>query len=184
MGRPKALLTFDGKPLIVHVVQTLRTIFPEVVVVAAPGQDLPPLDAIVVHDEIAYRGPVAGIYHGLGATAADIAFVASCDAAFLDRGMIRLVLDRIEGHDIAVPLWQGRLQPLHAAYRRCILPHLERQLAAGDLRATHVFDAVRTRRIDERELKVVDPEGRSFFNMNAPEDYQRALELWPRVSGM
>ncbi|MGH9308356.1 MAG: MoaD/ThiS family protein, partial [Vicinamibacterales bacterium] len=27
------------------------------------------------------------------------------------------------------------------------------------------------------------PEGWSFFNMNTPEDYQRALTLWPRLHG-
>jgi molybdenum cofactor guanylyltransferase len=183
MGRPKALLPFDGEPLIAHTVRTLRTLFPDIVVVAAPDQQLPPLPAMIVHDDVAHQGPVAGIYHGLGVAGGDVAYVTSCDAAFLDPRLIRFVLSQIEEHDVAVPHWEGRFQPLHAAYRRSVLRHLERQLAIGDLRPVHLFDNVRTRRIDESELRSIDPEGWSFFNMNTPEDYQRALTLWPRLHG-
>lgn len=181
MGQPKALLPFDGEPLIAHVVRTLSTIFADVLVVAAPDQDLPPLPAAIVHDDVAYQGPVAGIHHGLGAAAGDIAYVTSCDAVFLDPRLIHFVLSRIEDHDVAVPQWEGRFQPLHAAYRQSVRPHLERQLAVGDLRPVHLFDKVRTRRIDENEVRTIDPEGWSFFNMNTPEDYHRALALWPKL---
>ena len=65
MGTPKALLLFDGEPLIVHVVATLRRLFAEVVVVAAPGQSLPSMPVTLVRDEVEYQGPVGGIYYGL-----------------------------------------------------------------------------------------------------------------------
>ncbi len=183
MGRPKALLEFDGEPLIAHVVRRLRTVVRDVVVVAAPDQELPPLPATVVHDEVAYQGPVAGMHHGLVAAAGDVAYVTSCDAVFMNRALIRLALSRIDGYDAAVPHWDARLQPLHAAYRRSVIPYLARQLAAGDLRAVHLFDTVRTRRIEEDEIRAVDPEGWHFFNMNTPEDHERARSLWPRLHG-
>jgi molybdopterin-guanine dinucleotide biosynthesis protein A len=154
-------------------------VFDDVLVVAAPGPELPPLEAAIVHDEVAHQGPVAGIYHGLTAAAGEIAYVTSCDAVFLDPALIRLVLSRLEGHDVAVPHWDGRYQPLHAAYRRTVLAHLARQLAAGELRPVYLFDKVRTRRIEEPEIRQIDPEGRAFFNMNTPADYARALALWP-----
>jgi molybdenum cofactor guanylyltransferase len=183
MGRSKALLPFDGEPLIAHTVRTLRSLFTDIVVVAAPDQELPALPATIVYDDVAHQGPVAGIYHGLGAARGDVAYVTSCDAVFLDPRLIRFVLSQIEDHDVAVPHWDGRFQPLHAAYRRSVRPHLERQLTIGDLRPVHLFDNVRTRRIGEGELRTIDPEGWSFFNMNTPEDYQRALTLWPRLRG-
>jgi len=43
MGRPKSLLPFDGAPLIAHILRKLKTEFAEVIVVAAPDQELPPL---------------------------------------------------------------------------------------------------------------------------------------------
>ncbi|HEY8550784.1 MAG TPA: molybdenum cofactor guanylyltransferase [Vicinamibacterales bacterium] len=183
MGRPKALLPFAGEPLLVHVVRTVRSVVDEVVVVASPDQQLPDVPALIVRDGVAFQGPVAGLTYGLEALSAKVAYVTSCDAVFLDPRVMRLVLARIEGHDAAVPVWNGRLQPLHAAWRRTVLPHLGERLAAGDLRLTDVLDAVRAQRIDEREVREIDPEGWSFFNMNTPEDYERALQLWPRLRG-
>jgi molybdopterin-guanine dinucleotide biosynthesis protein A len=180
MGTPKALLLFDDEPLIVHVVTTLQRLFGEVVVVAAPGQDLPSMPVTLVHDDVAYQGPVGGLCYGLRAASAEICFVTSCDSAFLSSNLISHLMSRISGHDVVVPRWQGRFQPLHAVYRRSVLPLLEAQLARGELRPIFLFDKVRTLEIDEEEIRCFDPEGSSFFNMNTPEDYEEALKRWRR----
>jgi molybdopterin-guanine dinucleotide biosynthesis protein A len=182
MGRPKALLLFDNEPLIVHIVATLRRLFAEVVVVAAPGQDLPSMPVKLVRDDVPYQGPVGGIYYGLTAAAGDVGFVMSCDSAFLNAGLISHLVSQIPDYDIVVPHWQGRFQPLHGVYRRSVLPLLEEQLARGELRPVYLFDRVRTRRIDEDEIRRFDADGASFFNMNTPEDYADALERWGDVS--
>jgi molybdenum cofactor guanylyltransferase len=182
MGTPKALLPFDHQPLIVHIVATLRRLFPEVVVVAAPGQDLPSMPITLVRDDVAYQGPVGGIYYGLRAAGGDVSFVTSCDSAFLNSDLISHLLSQISQYDVVVPHWQGRFQPLHAVYRRSVLPLLEGQLARGELRPVYLFDKVRTRRIDEEEIRRFDPEGWSFFNMNTPEEYAEALRRWSVVA--
>ena len=181
MGTPKALLPFDDTPLIEHVVATLRRLFDEVVVVAAPRQDLPTMPVTLVRDEVEYQGPVAGIYHGLRAAGGDMSFVTSCDSAFLNVALISHLVSEIPGHDVVVPHWEGRYQPLHAVYRRSVAPLLAEQLARGELRPVYLFDRVRTRRIDEEEIRRFDPDGSSFFNMNTPEDYAEALRRWART---
>jgi molybdenum cofactor guanylyltransferase len=178
MGSPKALLPFDGDPLIVHIVNTLRLLFDEIVIVAAPGQDLPDLPATVVHDDVAYQGPVGGICYGLRAATRERAFVTSCDSAFLNPRLISHLLSLAPSHDVVVPFWDGRLQPLHAVYSRRVVPLLEAQLARNELRPVSLFDRVRTRRIDEDEIRLFDPDGASFFNMNTPDDYRAAAERW------
>lgn len=175
MGRPKALLPFGGEPLISHVVATLAALFADIVVVASPGQELPALPATLVRDEVAYQGPVGGICYGLRAARGETCFVTSCDSAFLNASLIAHLVSRMRDHDVVVPCWGGRLQPLHAVYRRSVLPLLERQLARGELRPLRLFDRVRTLQIDEDEIRRFDPEGASFFNMNTPEDYAEAL---------
>jgi molybdopterin-guanine dinucleotide biosynthesis protein A/molybdopterin converting factor small subunit len=182
MGTPKALLRFDNEPLIVHIVAALRHLFPEVIVVAAPEQDLPSMPVKLVRDEVAYQGPVGGIYYGLKAASGDVGFVTSCDSAFLNVSLVSHLISQIRGHDVVVPHWQGRLQPLHAVYRRSVLSLLEAQLARGELRPVYLFDKVRTLRIDEEEIRRLDPEGFSFFNMNTPEDYAEALKRWSDVT--
>jgi molybdenum cofactor guanylyltransferase len=180
MGRPKALLPFCNEPLIAHLVRQLERKFKLVVVVAAPDQELPPVPAKVVRDEIAYQGPVGGIYYGLLAAIGTGAFVTSCDAAFLSLPLISFLSSQLSDYDVVVPYWQDRFQPLHAVYRRSVAPLLKEQLERGELRPIFLYDRVRTRKVDEQEIRRFDPEGLSFFNMNAPDDYAHALMLWQR----
>ena len=178
MGRAKALLPFDNEPLIAHVVRRFKSWFPEIIVVAAPDQELPELSAVLVRDEIAYQGPVSGIYHGLKAATKDVCFVTSCDAPFLNFELIDHLLEQISDYDVVVPFWQERFQPLHAIYRTSVVPLLKEQLERGELRPIFLYDKVRTRKIQEAEIRRLDPEGLSFLNMNSPADYDAALQLW------
>ena len=178
MGRPKALLPFGNQPLIEHLVRRLEQEFKRIVVVAAPDQELPPLAAKVVRDVIAYQGPVGGIYYGLKATSGTGAFVTSCDAPFLNLPLISFLTSQISNHDVVVPYWQDRFQPLHAVYRKSVVPLLEEQLERGELRPIFLYDKVRTRKVVEEEIRRFDPEGLSFLNMNAPDDYAQAVMLW------
>jgi len=178
MGRPKALLLFDGEPLIAHVVRKIGNIFPEIIVVAAPDQELPPLPVKLARDDVAYQGPVSGIYHGLKASTREICFVTSCDAPFLNLALVSHLLSQISDFDVVVPFWQERFQPLHAVYRSSVAPLLKDQLERGELRPIFLYDKVRTRKIDECEIPRLDPEGLSLLNMNSPADYDAALQLW------
>jgi molybdenum cofactor guanylyltransferase len=178
MGRPKALLPFDDEPLIAHVVRRLGSVFAETVVVAAPDQELPCLPVALVRDEVAYQGPVSGIYHGLKAATKEVCFVTSCDAPFLNLALISHLLSQISDFDVIVPFWQERYQPLHAVYRRSVAPLLREQLERSELRPISLYPKVRTREIYEDEVRRFDPEGLSFLNMNTPQDYQAAVDRW------
>ncbi|MDE0035319.1 MAG: NTP transferase domain-containing protein [Deltaproteobacteria bacterium] len=182
MGRPKAMLPFGGEPLIVHVVRRLGLLFPDVVVVAAPGQELPELPVTLVRDDVAYQGPVGGIVYGLRACGSAAGYVTSCDVPFLSLPLVSHMASRLPGHDVVVPYWEGRPQPLHAVYRRSVLPLLEGQLERGELRPVFLYDKVRTLKVGEDEIRTVDPDGSSFFNMNTPEDYSAALARWERTA--
>ena len=181
MGTSKALLLFDNQPLVVHIVATLKRLFADVVVVASPTQEIPSMPITLVRDEVAYQGPVGGLCYGLKAATREICFVTACDSAFLSPQLISHLVGRCEGYDVVVPHWQGRFQPLHAIYRRSVLPMLEAQLARGELRPVSLFDRVRTLRIDEEEIRRFDSAGASFFNMNSPADYEEALERWRAI---
>ena len=178
MGRPKALLPFDDEPLIAHIVRRLSRVFAEIVVVAAPDQELPPLPAALVRDDIAYQGPVSGIYHGLKAANREVCFVTSCDAPFLNLMLISHLVSQISDWDVVVPFWEERFQPLHAVYRRSVVALLHEQLERSDLRPISLYPKVRTREIYEDEVRRFDPEGLSFLNMNTPQDYQAAVNRW------
>lgn len=184
MGRPKALLLFDNEPLILHIVRELKRMFVEILVVAAPDQDLPPLPAVtLVRDDVPYQGPVGGIYYGLKAAGGKFDFVTSCDVAFVNLALISHLVSQISDYDVVVPYWQDRLQPLCAVYRKSLLPLLKEQLDRAELQPVSLYEKVRVRKIGEEEIRFFDPEGLSFLNMNTPEDYRLALKHWEARTG-
>src|SRR5436190_6662684 len=127
MGSPKALLRFDNEPLILHLARKLDRLFSDLVIVAAPGQELPPLPGKLARDDIAYQGPVGGIYYGLSAAAGDFSFVTSCDVPFLSTALIAYLVSLIDDYDVVAPYWEDRFQPLCAVYRASVLPLLKAQ---------------------------------------------------------
>jgi molybdopterin-guanine dinucleotide biosynthesis protein A len=80
--------------------------------------------------------------------------------------------------DAAIPSIEGFPQPLCAAYRR--EPALAALLAmetAEERRLTAIADQLKVNVLDEVVLREIDPDLRSFLNVNTAEDYARALRL-------
>jgi molybdopterin-guanine dinucleotide biosynthesis protein A len=192
MGSPKAWLDFGGETLLARVVRTVRRVCAPVVVVAAPGQDVPPLppDIAIARDPLEGRGPLQGIAAGLhalieppgGSEGVDAAFVTPTDAPFLAPALIaRLAALRGSDHDVAVPHTDNHFHPLAAIYACTCLAHIEALLAADRLRPFFLFERVSTVVCDaptllaDPDLATADPALRSFENINTPEDYTRAL---------
>jgi len=76
-----------------------------------------------------------------------------------------------------VPVIEGRPEPTHALYSKACLPFIEPRLIAGDLKISGFYEQVRVRYLPEEEVAALDPEFLSFFNVNTPEDLERALSL-------
>ena len=180
MGVPKAGLMFGDETMLQRVVRLLGTVVSPIVVVAARDQSLPelPADIILTRDEQEARGPLEGLRAGLKALpeSIDAAYVTSCDVPLLVPGFVRLMIDLLGDHDIAVIDIDGFAHPLSAVYRRTILPHVEALLSDGRLRPAFLFDALRTRRVRPSEVASVDPDLLTLRNLNTPEDYREALK--------
>ena len=153
MGRPKALLPFDGEPLIVHIVRHLKRVFAETVVVAAPEQELPLLPVALVRDQVAYQGPVSGIYRGLKAATMEVCFVTSCDAPFLD-----LAVDLASPvEDLGLRCGRAVLAGALSTFACCLSTQrrtaLARATRARRAAADFLYDKVRTRKVHEDEIR-------------------------------
>src|SRR5438067_10296857 len=121
MGRPKAWLPFAGEIMLPRVVRLLDEAVKPIVVVAAPGQDVPPLPPTIqiVRDEEKGRGPLQGLAAGLAALAgrADAAYLSSCDVPFLRPGFVQRLRELLGEHAICVPRVGDYHHPLAAVYR-------------------------------------------------------------------
>lgn len=178
MGTPKAWLPFGPETMLQRVVRLLSGVVSPIVVVAAAGQDLPPLPpgVTVTHDERENRGPLEGIRAGLDALPAsiDAAYITSCDVPLLVPGLVTQLVGLSVGFGATVMEIDGFPHPLSAIYRREVLPHIEELLAQDRLRPVFLYDRVKTRRVTAAEISA-DPELKTLRNLNTPDDYRRAL---------
>ena len=180
MGRPKAWLPFGQELMLERVVRLAGTVAQPMIVVAAPAQELPALaaDVAIVRDQVSGRGPLQGLAAGLAAfdNSVELIYATATDVPFLEpRWMTRLV-ELAPGYDLIIPHLAGFYHPLAALYRRAaVLPVIDRLLLADRLRPVFLVDAVKTRVVDEGEMRAVDPALDTLRNLNYPEDYERAL---------
>jgi molybdenum cofactor guanylyltransferase len=186
MGSSKASLEWHGSTLLRRVTGIVgRAVGGPVVVVRAPGQELPPLTAEVevVEDAREGRGPLQGLAAGLAALEgrARAAYVSSTDVPLVHPAFVRAVAAALdESVDVALPMVHGHPQPLAAAYRVSLRPLVDELLAADRLRPAFLFERCRVRRLDEqalladRRLAATDPDLLSVLNVNEPADIEAA----------
>jgi molybdenum cofactor guanylyltransferase len=202
-GGGKALLTFQGKTFLEHVVGSVAAETDRTIVVAAAGQMLPALDGVqIVRDSTPGAGPLAGIRDGLRAAVVvehalpaeraghashaaappdRLAFVTSCDVPLLRPEVVRLLIDVAAASDAVwtIPIVHGHGQVLVSVMRVEALPQIEAWLATGrrDLRGLCVEmarnDPRSVREVTEEACKAVDPTLESFHDIDTPGDFQR-----------
>jgi molybdenum cofactor guanylyltransferase len=180
MGRPKAWLPFGAELMLERVVRLAGTVARPIVVVAAPSQELPTLPAcvVIVRDQVSGRGPLQGLAAGLAAfdSSVDLVYATATDVPFLEPRWMTRMVELSSGYDLVIPRVAGFYHPLAALYRpAAVLPAIESLLVADRLRPVFLVDAVKTRVVDEDEMRTVDPTLDTLRNLNHPEDYKRAL---------
>jgi molybdopterin-guanine dinucleotide biosynthesis protein A len=152
MGDEKAFVPIHGRPMILHVVDSLRAAGLEPFVVAGGEVDrFVELGLAVVEDLWPGEGPLGGILTALDATDGDVVVVA-CDMPALDAATISALLDPRGRFDAVVGVANGVRQPLLARYCRSAGPLL-RQLWEGGERAPSV--ALRQLRVEEVGVSAV-----------------------------
>ncbi|MFN9371438.1 MAG: molybdenum cofactor guanylyltransferase [Planctomycetaceae bacterium] len=189
MGRDKATLPFGGEVLLQRIVGILRPMIAptNMVVVAAVGQALPPLEPgiRIVVDRRPHQGPLEAISVGLAALGpgVDAAFVTGCDFPLLTAPFVLRLFELLGNAEIAAP-YDGILRHcLTAVYRPTVLPAVERLLSANRLKVQELLDICVCRDVGLEELREVDPQLQSLLNINTPEQYAAALAAANAGSG-
>jgi molybdopterin-guanine dinucleotide biosynthesis protein A len=176
-GRNKALETIEGVRLIERVVRILEVTFAHLVIVTNTPQDYSYLGLTMVEDRIKGLGPIGGIHTGLESIEEDAAFFAACDMPFLNRALIHHMLDSMHDFDAVIPRLGWRMQTLHALYHKRCLPYIRELIERGEYQVFRFFPKVHIRYVDEEEIRAFDPDLRSFFNVNRPEELQEATDF-------
>jgi molybdopterin-guanine dinucleotide biosynthesis protein A len=186
MGEDKRFILVGQRTLLERSCTVLSELFEQVCVVIA--QDSPVLQAEVpvVRDLILDYGSLGGLYTGLRRAKTQHIFLAACDMPFLNPDVIRYMARLKDQADIVISRWETRLQPTHAVYGRGCLPVIEEMMNLHNKKIHCMIDhpALRVRLIAESEIREIDPDGRSMFNINTPSDLEQARSVHDPGAGL
>jgi molybdopterin-guanine dinucleotide biosynthesis protein A len=173
MGSAKALLQWQGVPLVAHIAAVLVSVADPVIVVAAADQTLPPLPTgvEVAVDAQPEQGPLEAMSAGMRAVdgRADVVFVSAVDVPLLHAEFVLGVVDAVGSAQMALPVSAGRDHYLAAAYRLELRGLVEQLLVSGERRVGAVADRVPVNRVDSTLL----PHPESLRNANTPQQLER-----------
>jgi len=180
MGTDKARLQFGGQTSVERIAAELRPITARVSLVGRGPAGFDP-DLRIVPDTHEQWGALGGIHAALGACAADWALIVACDLPFVTRDLCSrlLTFSQPESPDAVVPIQpDGRTQPLCALYRRepCLLK-AEELIGSGEHTPRALLASVKTRWVRPEELIDLPGAENFFFNVNTPQDYERAKQI-------
>lgn len=170
MGYDKALLVWQGKPLIQIVAEVLLSICDRVRIIADRGSRFSFLNLETYPDEVSGMGPLGGIYTALRVSDSERVFCVGCDMPFLDKKTIRGMWDMSSEFDVVVPYANGGFHPLHAVYSQSCKEPIKKTLLSGPQRITSFFDQVRVKTVDEKDFPVLAASGKALANINTPAD--------------
>ncbi|MDX9871135.1 MAG: molybdenum cofactor guanylyltransferase [Clostridia bacterium] len=190
MGLDKSLLPWKNGTVIGYIVQELRRIAPEIIIVSNHSGKYTFPGSKEISDEFINMGPLGGIHAGLKAASHDYVFVTACDLPFFDKRLALYLLEQLWGFQAAVPQQGALSEPLFAAYDKSCLPVFESCLQQGISKVQEAYSQLRINYVSEEKLKRIADSDTVFFNLNTPRDYallQKNLEnlacakpLWRR----
>ena len=177
-GTEKALLRVSGIRILDRIYEIYRELFDEIILVTNSPEKFLEWDLLIVSDLFQIRSSLTGIHAGLFYMTNPYAFISACDTPFLKKEMVETVIGKIEAKiDIVMPETSAGFEPLCAAYSRRCLEAAQNNLEQNKLKITRTFRKSRIKTISEKALRKLDPELLSFFNINTPEDLQRAEKM-------
>ena len=180
MGLNKALVKVKGREMLLWIVDQLKPLCDEMVVVARNDNDnfmyrkFLPNDVTTLMDFSLLEGPLVGIYSAFKCIRSECAYVHPVDSPIINKNMVEYLFKKVEGYDASIPQWDdGRLEPLHAVYRTERVVSVARNLLSrNNTSAKDLATVVHTNYVPITQLKNLDPDLLSFINLNMPGDLQ------------
>jgi molybdopterin-guanine dinucleotide biosynthesis protein A len=188
-GQDKGLLQLANKPLIKHVLDAISTLVDEKMVVASSKVQAENYakvldsDVNVLIDVDDAQSPLVGALTGFKEAHGRYALLLSCDTPFVSNDVISLLFELCINRYAVIPRWSnGYIEPLQAVY--CTKPAYEaakNALSKGKLNVQSMVDRLRSvRYVSTLVLQQLDPELRTFINVNTPLDLKKAELMFKR----
>jgi molybdopterin-guanine dinucleotide biosynthesis protein A len=185
----KTLLKFESKTILERLLESLFRAVDEVILSVRDKtqeekfrpvlEKFPAREIRFCFDTLEDAGPLEGIRAGLLESRSEYSFVCAGDMPFVDSRVIDLLFEKAIGHDAALPRREDKkYEPLHAVYSKKMIPEIEKAFEKGRCSVlTPVFEMKDVVFVEVSEVRKLDPELRTFVNINTVDEMQRIIEL-------
>ncbi len=183
LGQDKAALPLAGKPLALWVNQALAPLVATCWLITNQPLAHLAFGLPLLTDLRPFQGPAGGLLTALFWARTPWVLAAAVDNPFLAPALLAELAARAArtSRPAVVCRSPRGLEPFPGVYSVRLLPALQDFLQA-DRRPTRFLEVCRPQILSEAEVLALDPEGRSFFNLNTPQDLNRA-EAWLAGTG-
>ena len=179
MGRNKALIPIEGRPLVSRIVEAALPLTDSVWIAANDAEPYRFLGLPVVADAYPDRGPLAGLEAALRAAGRDLMLALACDLPAIRTELLEGLVAAVADWDAVIPRTEdGRTHPLTAVYRQTCLPRIRAHLEANLNKVTDIFkdNGLRVRWLSPAEGGFAAAD---LTNLNEPADLERiARNIW------
>jgi len=185
-GQDKGILVVANKPLIKHVIDAVSPVVDETIVVTN-SQDRIAKYARVVAADVRFavdscesKGPLIGALTGFEFARGKHALLLPFDTPFVSGKVVSLLFELCLGKSAAIPRWpNGQIEPLHAVYQtKVALEAAKIAVGEGKLNVRAMIEKMRgVRYVSTLVVQQLDPDFRTFFNINTPLDLKKAVAM-------
>ena len=179
-GKDKALVELGGKTMLARTTELLASVCSQAMIVAAEGK-YAGAPAPLLIDRWPGQGPLGGILTALQSSALPGAestwnLIVSCDMPFLTREWLEFLCQRAQrsAGQVVVAESTNGLEPLCACWKTASMPAVQAAFHSGVRKVSEAMKRLPTEVLDVSVWKRFDTQGRLFWNMNSPADYEEA----------
>jgi len=185
-GEDKGILELNNKPLLNHTLDAIKDIVDEMIIITSSKERADAYAKIVssnVHFAIDIedcKGPLVGALTGFETAQGKYSLLLPFDAPFVSREVVSFLFELCIGKSAVIPRWpDNKIEPLQAVYHtKQALEAAREALANGQLDVRAIINRLRgVRYVSTLVIEQLDPELRTFFNINTPLDLKKATNL-------
>ena len=185
-GQDKGILELANKPLIRHVVDAVSAVVDETVVVTN-SQERVTKYAEVTRSDVKFavdvcesQSPLIGALTGFGVAQGKYSLLLPFDTPFVSCEVVSLLFELCVNRAAVIPRWpNGHIEPLHAVYQTAQAFEAAKSAVAEEkLNVRAMIEKLRgVRYVSTLVIQQLDPELRTFFNINTLADLEKAIAM-------
>lgn len=171
-GRDKLAEPIDGRPLLGRAIEAVRPLATEIIVVVAPDATPEVPDVVrVIHDPVAFEGPLSGARAGIEAATGSVVLIVGGDMPDLVGAVLESMVAALDGFDVVVLEDDGRSRPLPMVVRRDpALTAAQGLLEHGERRLRALVGTLHGQVVVESTWRLLDPEARTLRDIDTEAD--------------